>query len=338
MTPRPGQRPPATEHGRPARTPPPTTAAPADPPPPAARARRRRSMAAGLVVFPVLVVLSLLPGDPIAFGIGDALEGLAALLGWREPLEGSSQIILELRLRKALTAAGVGAALAYSGALLQGVFRNGLASPSILGITAGASLGATLAILIVGGYGGAANWLELAAERSPLLVTAGGFAGAAGVALLVTVIAGGAGRVSIPTLLLVGIAINACLNGVITALTAWLVEHDWQISQAVFHWSFGSLNDKAWSQVALVWTAVLVASAVYPLVARELDLFAGGEEDAESLGVRTRRVRLLALGAASLSAAAARSSSAGVNRATMRCPLRMMTSSPPSTLRSQCAS
>ena len=195
--------------------------------------------------------------------------------------------------------------LAYSGALLQGVFRNGLASPSILGITSGASLGATVAILMIGGYVGAADWVEVATRNSPLIVTTGAFAGALAVALLVAVIGGGAGRVSVPTLLLVGIAVNACLSGVLTALTAWLVEHDWQLSQAVFHWSFGSLRDKSWAQVGLVWTGVAVAAAAYPLVARELDLFAGGEEDAEGLGVHTRQVKLIVLIAASLAAASA---------------------------------
>lgn len=258
-----------------------------------------------LVLLVTLGYLSLMRGGASHFAPGEVTQGLGALVGLAEPLPGTRQIIFGLLVRQTLVAAGVGAALAYSGALLQGVFRNGLASPSILGITSGASLGATLAILMIGGYAGAADWLEVAAKNSPLVVTLGGFLGALGVALLVAVIGGGAGRVSVPTLLLVGIAVNACLNGIITAVTAWLVEHDWQVSRAVFHWSFGSLTDKSWTQVWLVWAGVALAAAAYPWVARELDLFTGGEEDAEGLGVHTRRVKLTVLLAASLAAASA---------------------------------
>jgi iron complex transport system permease protein len=258
-----------------------------------------------LVLLVVLGCLSLTRSGMSRFTPREVAQGLGALVGLSDSLPQSRQIIFGLLVRQTLVAAGVGAALAYSGALLQGVFRNGLASPSILGITSGASLGATLAILLVGGYAGAADWLEVAAKNSPLIVTAGGFIGAVAVALLVAIIGGGAGRVSVPTLLLVGIAVNACLNGIIVAVTAWLVEHDWQVSRAVFHWSFGSLSDKSWTQVWLVWVGIALAAAVYPWVSRELDLFAGGEEDAEGLGVHTRRVKLTVLLAASLAAASA---------------------------------
>lgn len=283
----------------------------ADPRPTQAARRRRGRMPLPLIVGVLLAVLlalafaSLLRGATTRFTPGEVVQGLGALLGLAEPLPATRQIIHGLLVRQTLVAAGVGAAVSYSGALLQGVFRNGLASPSILGITAGASLGATLAILFLGGYAGASDWLEVAAKHSPLLVTAGGFGGALAVTLLVAVIGGGAGRVSVPTLLLVGIAVNACLNGVLTAMTAWLVEHDWQLSQAVFHWSFGSLRDKSWPQVGLVWGGAALAVCALPFVARELDLFAGGEADAEGLGVHAQGVKLLVLVAASLAAACA---------------------------------
>ncbi|MDA1264415.1 MAG: iron ABC transporter permease [Planctomycetota bacterium] len=270
------------------------------------KVRRSGRVAVGLALaLIVLSGLSLLRGELSEFTTAEMLQGLGATLGMADPLPNLRQGIFSLLVRQTLVAAGAGAALAYSGALLQGVFRNGLASPSILGITAGASVGATVVILLIGGHGGNADWLEAAAKHSPILVTAGSFVGAMTIALMVALIGGGAGRVSVPTLLLVGIAVNACLNGVLTAITAWLVENDWMISQAVFHWSFGSLDSKSWSQVALVWGAVALAASAYPLIGRELDLFAGGEEDAEGLGVHTRRVKLIVLAAASLAAASA---------------------------------
>ncbi|MEO2162514.1 MAG: iron chelate uptake ABC transporter family permease subunit, partial [bacterium] len=91
-----------------------------------------------------LVVLSCLKGTTMTFGTDQFLQGLGGILGTDTPLEGHHQLIFELVTCKTLVACGVGASLACSGALLQGVFRNGLASPSILGITAGAGLGATL--------------------------------------------------------------------------------------------------------------------------------------------------------------------------------------------------
>lgn len=255
--------------------------------------------------LPVLILLGCANGEVVTFTLAEVGRGSLAMLGWGEALPDNRQLVFELLLRRALVACGVGGALAFSGALLQGVFRNGLASPAVLGVTSGASLGAALAILVVGGYGGGMELLERVAKDAPMLVTCGAFAGAMGVTLLVAAIGGAGGRVSVPTLLLVGIAVNACIGGLLTAVQAWLVEHDWQTAEAVFHWGFGSLKDKGWSQVAIVWAAAAVAAAAIPFVAQELDLFASGEEDAAALGVDTVRVKLLVLIAASLAAAAA---------------------------------
>lgn len=257
----------------------------------------------------VLVVLSGLHGSTVRFGLGESLRGTLAAVSLGEPLEGNRQLIYENLLSRTVLAAGVGAALALSGAFLQGVFRNGLASPSLLGVTSGASLGVTLGIMVVGGYAtelaaeaSAVSLIELGVKNAPLLVAGAGFAGALAVALLVVTI--GAGT-SVATLLLVGIAVNACIAGVLSALQAWLLRHDWQISEAVFHWSFGSVKDKGWTLVALVWIGVALSAAAIPFVARELDLLAAGEEDAEALGVNTARVKLVVLAGASLSAASA---------------------------------
>ena len=267
---------------------------------------RSRAVAVVLAVaLLALLLLSGLRGSTTSFTPAEVRQGFAALLGLGEPLEPGRQLILELLIRRTLVAAGVGAALAYSGALLQGLFRNGLASPSILGITSGASLGATLGIMVVGGYAGGIDLLDQAAKHSPLLVTIGGFLGAVSIAVLVTAIGGGAGRISAPTLLLVGVAVNFCVAGILMALQAWLVENDWQLAEAVFHWSFGNLKDKSWTQVGMVWVGALIAAGTIPFVSRELDLFGGGEEDAEALGVNTLRVKLVVLAAAALAASAA---------------------------------
>jgi iron complex transport system permease protein len=203
-----------------------------------------------------------------------------------------------------LVTVGVGAGLSLSGALLQGVFRNGLASPSILGISSGAMVGASVAVLVIGGYG-PGGLAERAAGVAPLVVSGLGFAGALATALLVTVLATRSGRVSVPTLLLVGIAINACLGGVLAAIQSLTLREDFEVARAIFSWTFGSLSDRSGVHAAIVWSGVALAALSIPFVALELDLFAAGEDDAHGLGVDTARVKLLALGAASLAAGVA---------------------------------
>jgi iron complex transport system permease protein len=210
--------------------------------------------------------------------------------------------MLELRLWRALTAAGVGAALGLAGALVQGVFRNGLASPSILGISGGASLGAIAALLVIGGYGP-----RLVADTQMhglVLVPLAALVGALVVTLVVYRLASSGGRVSIPTLLLVGLAMNTFLGGV-QQLVQMLVMGDWDVSKSILLWSFGTLQDRDLWHVLVVWTGVACALAAIPFVAWELDLMQPGLEDAEALGVDTARVKFVALFAVALAAGTA---------------------------------
>ncbi len=235
--------------------------------------------------------------------LGSALRGVAAMLGVAEPLPHALQAIVELRLWRALTAAGVGAALGLSGALIQGVFRNGLASPGVIGIGGGASLGAVAAVLLVGGYGLDLNIAE-AHGTGPWLVPLAAFVGATATAFLVYRLAASHGRVSIPALLLIGIAMNALLSGV-QQLVQSLVLDDYGASRAILAWTFGTLDDRQAWHAAVAWGGVILGLAAWPFVAWELDLMQGGLEDAAALGVDVARVRTLSLTAASLSAAAA---------------------------------
>jgi len=270
-------------------------------------ARRIRPLWFGLLLAALLAwafVQSLRLGPTRTLELETAWQGLLAWLGLAERLEGTGQGILELRLLRSLTALGVGAALAYSGSLLQGVFRNSLASPSVLGVTSAASLGAALAMVALGGYGPGVL-VQGASALGFLGVTASAFGAALGATLFVAAVASRGGRVSVPTLLLVGVALNVCLGGALAAAQSIVLGVDDELARAIFAWTFGNLDGRSPVQVSLVWSCLLVAVAALPFVARELDLFAGGEEDAEALGVHTGRVKLLALGAASLAAAAA---------------------------------
>ncbi|MBL8862766.1 MAG: iron ABC transporter permease [Planctomycetes bacterium] len=268
---------------------------------------RRRSAPLALALalaLAALLLASLRFGSTRAVDeLSAAWRGIGALLGLADPLPGAAQTIVELRLWRGLTAAGVGAALGLSGALVQGIFRNGLASPGILGISGGASLGAVLAVLLAGGYG---LGLQLAEPQGagPWLVPVAAFLGALGTAFLVYRLASSHGRVSVPGLLLVGIAVNTLLAG-LQQLAQNLVLGDLEASRAILAWTFGTLDDRAGWHAAVAWGGAALALLAWPLVAWELDLVASGHDDAAALGVDVARVRILTLGAAALAAAAA---------------------------------
>ncbi len=273
---------------------------------PMTRRRLRGRTAAILlgILFLAAFACSLQLGTTGWYGFGRTWRGILALLGLAAPESDTVQSIVELRLGQTLVATGVGAALAYSGALLQGLFRNALASPSVLGVTSGAILGASLAILIAGGY-----WQEFLVERlsgvAPLFVTLFAFVGALAVSLAVAAIASHGGHLSVPTLLLSGIAMNVFLGGILATIQSLVLADDVELAKALYSWSFGELKDHSPMRILLVLGGTALAALPIPLLARELDLFAGGEEDAEALGVDTARVKLLALVASSLAAACA---------------------------------
>lgn len=279
-------------------------------------ATRRRTWTWAAVLFALsalLLVVRVQVGTAAAWDLSatNALRVIGATFGVAEPLEGAAQVIGRARLIDGFTALLVGAALGLSGALLQGLFRNQLASPGLIGVTSGASLGAVVGILIAGGElltrtqddGG--DVMAAAAENAPILITFCAFLGAMAVALFVAALASRGGRVSVSTLLLVGVAINACLGGVLAAVQDILLREKWQFAQAVFSWLFGKLDERTLPQVGIVGAGVVLALAIVPFVARELDLFGGGEDTAESLGVSTLRTKMLTLAAASVAAASA---------------------------------
>lgn len=256
-------------------------------------------------ILACLLVASLRLGPTNAIAdVETALRGAGAAWHLCAPLDAGSQVIVELRLWRALTAAGVGAALGLAGALVQGVFRNGLASPSVLGISGGASVGAVLALLVVGGYG--ANLVPESDARwtGLLAIPACAFIGALVTAFVVYRLAAVQGRVSIPALLLIGIAVNTFLGGV-QQLVQMMLVGDWNVSRSILAWTFGTLDDRQPWHVIVVWSGAALAAVWIPFVAWELDLMQGGLEDAEALGVDTARVKVIALLAASIAAAAA---------------------------------
>jgi iron complex transport system permease protein len=268
-------------------------------------APRRLALCLGLLLVAALMGALRTGSTDASSDSATVWRAARAALGLCAPLpDAAQQWIVSLRLWRALTAAGVGAALGLSGAFVQGLFRNGLASPSVLGISGGAGLGAFVAVLCVGGYGPNLVIGRDALSSGLLLIPLLSFAGALGVGWLVYRLAATGGRVSVPALLLIGIAMNTFVGGVLQ-LIQLMVIGDWEVSKSILSWTFGTLTDRSGWHAATVWTAVALALVAVPFTAWELDLMQAGLEDAEALGVDTVRVRWVVLSAAALSAAAA---------------------------------
>ncbi len=198
-------------------------------------------------------------------------------------------IVWQLRLPAILLAIGVGAALGISGGALQGVFRNPLADPYLLGISSGGTLGAVIVFVLY--YGSRAITGEL-----PLFA----FVGSVSTGLVILAIAWSRAG-SVETLLLAGVALSSLLS----AIVAYLLLYNRQGSQQVYNWLLGSVGFATWPQIGIVFVALLVASFFLLLHARELNLLQLGNDVAQSAGVnaRTTRIRLILL--ASLTTAVA---------------------------------
>ena len=196
-------------------------------------------------------------------------------------------ILWELRLPRTLLALLVGATLGLSGAALQGLLRNPLAEPGLLGVSAGAALGAVVAI-----YFGLAASFALAA---PLL----GIAGALGAAALTLAV----GRGGTLTMILAGAAVSGLMAaGLSLALN--FAPSPWAAYE-ITTWLLGSLTDRGWDQLLLALPFLLAGWVCLALTARSLDALTLGEAQAGSLGVDLARTRLLALAGTALAVGAA---------------------------------
>jgi iron complex transport system permease protein len=220
-----------------------------------------------------------------------AHEVFAQLTGGTSPLSAQeAAIIWQLRVPRVVLAGLVGAALAVAGAAFQGVFRNPLADPYLLGAAAGAGMAATVVVVAAPASTG---WVV---DPLPLAAFAGALGGV-GLSWLLGRSAGGGTAV----LLLAGIAVAAFL----TAVQTFAQQLNTDTIQQVYTWMLGGLTTAGWHDVLLTLPYIGPAAVVLCLAARLLDVLAVGDDEAASLGVRPGRVRLVVLLAASLATAAA---------------------------------
>ena len=236
------------------------------------------TMAIGAVDVPLHVTASI-----VLQQMGIPLGATASDVHW--------SIISHVRLPRVLTAALVGAALAVAGATMQGIFRNPLADPGIIGVSAGGALGAVIAI-----HFGLRALHHLA---TPALA----FIGALGAVLLVYVLAATRGVDPLTTMILAGVAVQAFIGSIISAVLT-LTANVNAMREIVF-WLTGSLGARSWTHVQLILPFIVVGSLILLFFARDLNLMALGEDAARSMGVDVRRVRLIMLALAALITAVA---------------------------------
>ena len=240
------------------------------------------AVVAGLTIGPVDIA-----AHRVALQLLDGLPGMSLDSGLSDT---HAAIVEQIRLPRVALGLLVGATLSMSGAAYQGAFRNPLADPYLLGIAAGAGLGATIAITSnLGDGAGALDLVPLAA-----------FAGAL-ISVAVSYVAGHVGGRSTASLILAGIAVASFL----TACQTYVLQANSDAFRQILAWILGRIATSGWSEPALMLPYFLVTVAVVLRYRRALDVLAVGDEEAAALGLEPRRVRMIVVLAASLGAAAA---------------------------------
>jgi len=200
-------------------------------------------------------------------------------------------IVWEIRLPRVILAGLVGASLGLAGATYQAIFRNPLADPYLIGVAAGAGLGAAIAVV--------AGWDFSFYQMSPLtLMTFVGALAAAGVSYLIARV----GRtVPVTTLLLAGVAIGSLAS----SATSYLIISSGEKGLEIYSWILGGFNDSSWGKLWLLVPYLLPAAVLVLAHGRILNVMQLDEEQAQQLGVNVERVKLLLIGVATLATAAA---------------------------------
>ena len=200
-------------------------------------------------------------------------------------------IIWQIRIPRLFLAILIGFALSGSGMVMQGLFRNPLADPFLLGVSAGAALGATMALHTVISFG----------LSDTVSIPVFAFLGAFVVTTIVYILAASRGYINVLKLLLVGISIGSLCSGLTSFL---LITGESGLHRTLF-WLMGSMSSASWSQIWFLLPAVVIGLFLVFYFARDMDTLLMGEDEASSLGVSVKQVQIITLFAATLLASAA---------------------------------
>jgi iron complex transport system permease protein len=243
----------------------------------------------GLCATLVAVALVSSAVGPVTIGVASVADiAVAALVGGTSDAPTTHRtIVLSIRMPRIALGAVVGFALAAAGTVMQGFFRNPMADPSIVGVSAGAATGAVAAIV--------------APVSIPFGLPFAAFVGALFAAFGVYLLASEGGRTPVETLLLAGIAVQTFLGAVVSFL---LVNAGRDLREAIY-WLMGHLHNSTWTEATIAAAVVVPGFFGLLVYARDLNVLLLGEEDAHSLGIEVERTKRLLLAVSSLLTAAA---------------------------------
>jgi iron complex transport system permease protein len=248
------------------------------------RRQLARRTIAGLAVLLVCVCTISLTSGASTVSSGDLLRSLVG----SEALSARDRIIvIDIRLPRMVLGVLIGAALAVSGAVMQGLFRNPLADPGLVGVSAGAGLGA-IAMIVLGGT----MLAPIALVFGPFALPVAAFIGGLLTTLVLYRIATRNGQTSVATMLLAGIVLGA-LAGAISGILVYLAD-DAQLRDLTF-WGLGSLAGATWIKIATAGPIIVGALLAVSFVARGLNAMALGEAAAHQLGFAVQRIKLIAI-------------------------------------------
>jgi iron complex transport system permease protein len=255
-------------------------------------------LAGATLALAVAVLLSLAIG-PTGVSLAALPRVLTALVtGVSDPATAREQLVLmEIRLPRLLLGAFVGAALALSGAMMQGMFRNPLADPGLIGVSSGAALAAVATIAAGSGLA-----LPLARVLGPFLLPLAAFGGGVVATAVLVVVAARHGQISIGTLLLAGIALGALASSM-TGLIAYASD-DRELRDLTL-WMLGSLSGASWPKATAVAPFALALALVVPRLVRGLNGLVLGEAEAFHLGVDVNRMKRMVIVATAAATGAA---------------------------------
>jgi iron complex transport system permease protein len=253
--------------------------------------QRRRLAVAGVLFATLMLVLAIVSLGSGAVKIAPA-RVLEVIRGWiigdaevmasREAL-----VIVSIRVPRLLLGAMIGAALAVSGALMQGLFRNPLADPGLVGVSSGAALAAAFTIVL-----GDRIFGTVSAQLPFILLPFGAFFGGLASTLILYAIATRHGRTSVAIMLLAGVALGA-FAGSLTGMLSYISD-DRQLRDLTF-WALGSLSGSSWTKVMVIAPLVLPVLLAVPMLARGLNALLMGEAEAFHLGIPVQRLKSAAI-------------------------------------------
>jgi iron complex transport system permease protein len=270
-----------------------------------------RSVRARFAILVLAVLLAATVLFSLASGASDA-SAVAVIRDWLFPSFSADDalsirdrvIVYDIRLPRVVMGVLIGAALAVSGAVMQGLFRNPLADPGLVGVSAGASLGA-VAVIVLGATILAPLTMLFGTFTLPLAAFCGGLA----TTLLLYRISTRQGRTSVATMLLAGIAL-AAMAMAFTGVLIFMAD-DRQLRDLTF-WSLGSLAGATWQKIGAIAPIIIVALAAAPFLARGLNALALGEATANHLGIPVQRLKYVAIVAVSAAVGASVAVSGGI--------------------------